>query len=71
MGLKSYFNKRGRNHRTSPQDLVAALQQQIEDARKKEEYFQRKIDEETKRARANAASDKAGGCLSCLVSVPR
>ncbi|KIP07694.1 hypothetical protein PHLGIDRAFT_409892 [Phlebiopsis gigantea 11061_1 CR5-6] len=58
MGFKSYFSKRGRDHQRSPENIVASLQQQIEDVRKREEYFQRKVDEETKRARANAAPNK-------------
>ena len=62
MGLMRYFSRarKGKGKELPPADVVAAVQQQLDAAGKKEEYFQRKVDEETKRARANVVSNKVG-----------
>ena len=57
----SYFGGR-RDAKQSSRDAIVTLRQQLQMVEKKEEYLQKKIDEELKKAKANAVSNKAGGC---------
>jgi len=54
----SYFGARP-NPKQSARDAIVALRQQLQMIEKKEEYLQKKIDEELKKAKANAVSNKA------------
>ena len=55
----SYFGGR-RDTKQSTRDAIVTLRQQLQLIDKKEEYLQKKIDEEMKKARANAVTNKAG-----------
>ena len=62
----SYFGGR-RDPKQSSRDAIVTLRQQLQMLEKKEEHLQRKIDEDLKKAKANAVSNKAGE----LTSSPR
>jgi len=53
----SYFGAR-RDPRQAARDAIVNLRQQLQMIDKKEEHLQKKIEEETKKARANAVSNK-------------
>lgn len=53
----SYFGTR-RDPKQSARDAIVTLRQQLQMIEKKEEYLQKKIDEDLKKARANAVSNK-------------
>jgi charged multivesicular body protein 4A/B len=55
----SYFGGR-RDPKQSARDAIVTLRQQLQMIEKKEEYLQKKIDEELKKAKTNAVSNKAG-----------
>lgn len=55
----SYFGAR-RDPKQSARDAIVTLRQQLQMIEKKEEYLQKKIDEELNKARANAVSNKNG-----------
>ncbi|TFK83892.1 Snf7-domain-containing protein [Polyporus arcularius HHB13444] len=57
-GIMSYFGGR-RDPKQSSRDAIVTLRQQLQMIEKKEEYLQKKVDEEMKKARANAVSNKA------------
>ena len=59
----SYFGGR-RDSKQSSRDAIVTLRQQLQMVEKKEEYLQKKIDEELRKAKANAVSNKAGASLS-------
>ena len=65
-GFMSYFGGR-RDSKQSSRDAIVTLRQQLQMVEKKEEYLQKKIDEELKKAKANAVSNKAGASLSFAV----
>ena len=54
-----YFGGR-RDPKQSSRDAIVTLRQQLQLIDKKEEYLQKKIDEEMKKAKANAVTNKAG-----------
>ncbi|KIM68583.1 hypothetical protein SCLCIDRAFT_1208777 [Scleroderma citrinum Foug A] len=54
----SYFGGR-RDSKQTARDAIVGLRQQLQMIEKKEEYLQKKIDEEIKKAKANAVSNKA------------
>ncbi|KAF7977641.1 hypothetical protein HWV62_3056 [Athelia sp. TMB] len=54
----SYFGGR-RDPKQSARDAIVTLRQQLQMIEKKEEYLQKKIDEELKKAKANAVTNKA------------
>jgi len=54
----SYFGAR-RDPKQAARDAIVNLRQQLQMIDKKEEYLQKKIEEETKKARANAVSNKS------------
>jgi len=56
-GFMSYFGAR-RDPRQAARDAIVNLRQQLQMIDKKEEHLQKKIEEETKKARANAVSNK-------------
>ncbi|KAK4684905.1 charged multivesicular body protein 4A/B, partial [Tremellales sp. Uapishka_1] len=56
-GWMSYFTGR-KDSRESARDAIVGLRQQLLMLEKKEEHLQKKIDEELKKARANATSNK-------------
>ncbi|KAI9001388.1 Snf7-domain-containing protein [Trametes punicea] len=58
-GIMSYFGGR-RDPKQSSRDAIVTIRQQLQMIEKKEEYLQKKIEEEVKKARANAVSNKAG-----------
>ena len=60
-GFMSYFGGR-RDPKQSSRDAIVTLRQQLQMIEKKEDYLQKKIDEELKKAKANAVSNKAGAC---------
>jgi charged multivesicular body protein 4 len=69
----SYFGAR-RDPRQAARDAIVNLRQQLQMIDKKEEHLQKKIEEETKKARANAVSNKTGStssftCLSSLINL--
>lgn len=55
----SYFGGR-RDPKQAARDAIVNLRQQLQMIDKKEEHLQKKIEEETKKARANAVSNKTG-----------
>ncbi|OJA17024.1 hypothetical protein AZE42_00606, partial [Rhizopogon vesiculosus] len=57
-GFMSYFGGR-RDTKQSARDAIVGLRQQLQMIEKKEEYLQKKIEEELKKAKANAVSNKA------------
>ncbi|RPD80668.1 Snf7-domain-containing protein [Lentinus tigrinus ALCF2SS1-7] len=57
-GFMSYFGGR-RDPKTSSRDAIVTLRQQLQMIEKKEEYLHKKVDEEMKKAKANAVSNKA------------
>ncbi|EPT03630.1 hypothetical protein FOMPIDRAFT_1022239 [Fomitopsis schrenkii] len=57
-GIMGYFGGR-RDAKQSSRDAIVTLRQQLQLIDKKEEYLQKKIDEEMKKARANAVTNKA------------
>ena len=59
----SYFGGR-RDSKQSSRDAIVTLRQQLQMVEKKEEYLQKKIDEELRKAKANAVSNKADASLS-------
>lgn len=66
-GFMSYFGGR-RDAKQSSRDAIVTLRQQLQMIEKKEEYLQKKMDEEMKKAKANAVSNKAGKLRSSWVS---
>ena len=61
-GFMSYFGAR-RDSKQTTREAIVTLRQQLQMIEKKEEYLQKKIEEELKKARANAVSNKPGACL--------
>ncbi|EJF62788.1 Snf7-domain-containing protein [Dichomitus squalens] len=57
-GIMSYFGGR-RDPKQSSRDAIVTLRQQLQMIEKKEDYLQKKIDEEMKKAKQNAVSNKA------------
>ncbi|KAI6047228.1 Snf7-domain-containing protein [Pisolithus marmoratus] len=55
--VMSYFGRR--DNKQAARDAIVGLRQQLQLIEKKEEYLQKKIDEELKKAKANAVSNKA------------
>ncbi len=55
----SYFGGR-RDPKQSARDAIVDLRQHVQMIDKKEEYLQKKIEEDLKKAKANAVSNKAG-----------
>lgn len=55
----SYFGGR-RDPKKSAREAIVTLRQQLQVIEKKEEYLQRKIEEELKKAKANAVTNKQG-----------
>ena len=66
-GFMSYFGGR-RDAKQSSRDAIVTLRQQLQMIEKKEEYLQKKMDEEMKKAKADAVSNKAGKLRSSWVS---
>ncbi|KAG6860998.1 hypothetical protein C0995_005018 [Termitomyces sp. Mi166 len=56
--LMSYFGAR-RDPKQSARDAIVTLRQQLQMIEKKEDHLQKKIEEELKKAKANAVSNKA------------
>ncbi|KAG6890258.1 ESCRT-III subunit protein snf7 [Termitomyces sp. T32_za158] len=57
-GFMSYFGAR-RDPKQSARDAIVTLRQQLQMIEKKEDHLQKKIEEELKKAKANAVSNKA------------
>jgi len=57
-GWMNYFTGR-RDAKASARDAIVTLRQQLAMLEKKEEHLQKKIDDEVRKARANAVSNKA------------
>lgn len=64
----SYFGGR-RDPKQSARDAIVTLRQQLQLIEKKEEYLQKKIDEELKKAKANAVTNKNGAYLLGVLRV--
>jgi len=64
----SYFGAGRKDPKQTARDAIVGLRQQLQMIEKKEEYLQKKIEEETKKARANAVSNKAGTSSHLLPS---
>lgn len=58
-GFMSFFGGR-RDSKQAARDAIVSLRQQLQMIEKKEDHLQKKIDEELKKAKANAVSNKAG-----------
>lgn len=58
-GFMSYFGGR-RDPKQSSRNAIVTLRQQLQMIEKKEDYLQKKIDEEVKKAKSNAVTNKAG-----------
>lgn len=56
-GWMSYFTGR-KDNRQSARDSIVSLRQQLLTLDKREEFLQKKIDEELRKAKANATSNK-------------
>ncbi|KAI0701163.1 vacuolar-sorting protein SNF7 [Cytidiella melzeri] len=57
-GFMSYFGGR-RDAKQSSRDAIVTLRQQLQMLEKKEEHLQKRIDEDLKKAKANAVTNKA------------
>ncbi|KJA30028.1 hypothetical protein HYPSUDRAFT_32070 [Hypholoma sublateritium FD-334 SS-4] len=55
----SYFGAGRKDPKETARDAIVGLRQQLQMIEKKEEYLQKKIDEEVKKAKANVVSNKA------------
>lgn len=55
----SYFGGR-KDSKQAARDAIVSLRQQLQLLEKKEEHLQKKVEEEMRKARANAVSNKAG-----------
>lgn len=55
----SYFGGR-KDAKQATRDAIVTLRQQLQMLEKKEEHLQKKVDEELKKARANAVTNKSG-----------
>lgn len=60
----SYFGAGRRDPKQSAREAIIKLREQVQLIDKKEEYLQKKIDDDLKKARANAVSNKAGECFN-------
>jgi len=58
-GLMSYFGAGRKDPKQTARDAIVGLRQQLQMIKKKEEYLQERIEEDTKKARSNAVSNKA------------
>jgi len=56
----SYFTGGRKDPKQTARDAIVGLREQLMMIEKKEEHLLKKIEEETKKARANAVSNKAG-----------
>lgn len=65
-GWMSYFTGR-KDTRESARDAIVGLRQQLLMLEKKEEFLQKKIEEEMKKAKANATGNKR--CELCLINL--
>ena len=61
----SYFGAR-RDPKQATRDAIVGLRQQLQLLEKKEEYLQKKIEEELKKAKANAVTNKSGTFSLCI-----
>jgi len=57
--IMSYFGAGRKDPKQTARDAIVGLRQQLQMIEKKEEHLQKKIDEETRKARANAVSNKS------------
>jgi charged multivesicular body protein 4A/B len=64
-GFMSYFGAR-KDPKASARDAIITLRQQLQMIEKKEDYLQKKIEDELKKAKANAVSNKPGGIYNTL-----
>ena len=62
----SYFGAGRKDPKETARDAIVGLRQQLQMIEKKEEYLQKKIDEEVKKAKANVVSNKAGEFRLCF-----
>ena len=58
-----------RDPKQTARNTIVELRQHLQMIEKKEEYLQKKIDEEMQKARSNAVSNKAGACVFCSLLV--
>lgn len=69
-GFMGLFGGR-RDPKTSSRDAIVTLRQQLQMIEKKGEHLQKKIDEETKTAKANAVTNKPGARRCTALSAAR
>ena len=58
-GFMSYFGGR-KDPKQATRDAIVTLRQQLQMLEKKEEHFQKRMDDELKKAKANAVTNKSG-----------
>ena len=58
-GFMSYFGGR-KDPKQATRDDIVTLRQQLQMLEKKEEHFQKRMDDELKKAKANAVTNKSG-----------
>ena len=68
-GLMGLFGAR-RDPKQSARDAIVGLRQHLQMIEKKEEFLQKKIEEELKKAKANAVSNKPGARSAHSASDP-
>jgi hypothetical protein len=56
----SYFGAGRKDPKQTARDAIISLRQQLQMIDKKEEYLQKKIEEDLKKAKANAVSNRSG-----------
>jgi hypothetical protein len=61
-GFMSFFGGRP-DPRQTARDAIVTLRQQLQMIERKEEYLQKKIEDELKKAKANAVSNKSGALI--------
>ena len=66
-GFMSYFGGR-KDPKQSTREAIVTLRQQLQMLEKKEEHLQKKADEELKKAKANAVTNKPGMLLTISVN---
>lgn len=67
-GFMSFFSGK-RDSKQAARDAIVSMRQQLQMIEKKEDFLQKKIEEELKKAKANAVSNKAGAPLALGVCI--
>lgn len=67
-GIMSYFGGR-KDSKQATRNAIVTLRQQLQMLEKKEEHIQKRIDDETNKARVNATHNKQGEFYGFLVPI--